>query len=496
MDQRNILYSNNPLIEFEAGPQPQSHYPPEPCILLGSMPNYPQPNMPNILPPPGNIHGFDFPHHDAAAAFYGNSQYAHQFHPNTNLELGVPAPAAFYNPYFNPGSGMFSAAPINHGSRDSSGSYQGGAVFPNGFGRHNGFRGSCKRNNAEGSPTNAHYGFNPSSAPGSSMPPANTFQFDDGVLVMDAGFPIPDYRGSFTSPSFVPQTPAWCDHPSNGLAGDPGALPFNQPPMLPYFEASNVGRGSSEVANVGGQRFHEGASTSRGGSNFLNSAPMIHQQHEAHPSQMIQGASRYNVNYHPHIATTSTRVPMYNGSQHGHSSMAPPPPTGVRIYRSHRRGLLPDGPQRHRDLPHFRIIPGEGTAVLEFPGYYEISNMIDHHRDMRLDIDYMSYEELLALGERIGNVNTGLSEETIESNLKTRIYRSSTASINLEELPSTDERSDSCVICQDEYMEGDKLGILDCGHEYHVSCVLKWLPVKNACPVCKSIALDIERKDG
>ncbi|KAJ4848596.1 hypothetical protein Tsubulata_020265 [Turnera subulata] len=33
--------------------------------------------------------------------------------------------------------------------------------------------------------------------------------------------------------------------------------------------------------------------------------------------------------------------------------------------------------------------------------------VFDQYRDMRLDVDRMSYEELLALGDRIGNVNTG-----------------------------------------------------------------------------------------
>jgi len=36
------------------------------------------------------------------------------------------------------------------------------------------------------------------------------------------------------------------------------------------------------------------------------------------------------------------------------------------------------------------------VALLEFPSFYEVDyemdNLIDHHRDMRLDIDDMSYE--------------------------------------------------------------------------------------------------------
>lgn len=52
------------------------------------------------------------------------------------------------------------------------------------------------------------------------------------------------------------------------------------------------------------------------------------------------------------------------------------------------------------------------------------------------------FQELLALGEQIGHVTTGLSEETIFSHLKTRTY------MNLEEAACTDEETDFCVVCQ------------------------------------------------
>ena len=57
-------------------------------------------------------------------------------------------------------------------------------------------------------------------------------------------------------------------------------------------------------------------------------------------------------------------------------------------------------------------------------------------------------QELLALGERIGNVNTGLSEETIMSKLKTRTYSTFATNINLEEVAPIDQEPDSCIICQ------------------------------------------------
>lgn len=88
--------------------------------------------------------------------------------------------------------------------------------------------------------------------------------------------------------------------------------------------------------------------------------------------------------------------------------------------------------------------------ILDHSVFFGMGDMHDRHRDMRLDVDNMSYEvrapqsflhldsehfifcqnrdfrfkfqELLALEERIGNVSTGLNEETIMARLKQHKY--------------------------------------------------------------------------
>ncbi|KAI4389891.1 hypothetical protein MLD38_002061 [Melastoma candidum] len=112
---------------------------------------------------------------------------------------------------------------------------------------------------------------------------------------------------------------------------------------------------------------------------------------------------------------------------------------------------------------------------------FGMADMHDQHRDMRLDVDNMSYEELLALEERIGNVSTGLSEETILAQLKRCPHTASTTGSTHEIEP--------CCICQEEYNSEDELGALECGHDFHRDCIKQWLMHKNSCPICKATGL-------
>ncbi|KAK9279836.1 hypothetical protein L1049_013518 [Liquidambar formosana] len=112
----------------------------------------------------------------------------------------------------------------------------------------------------------------------------------------------------------------------------------------------------------------------------------------------------------------------------------------------------------------------------------------DQHRDMRLDIDNMSYEELLALEERMGNVSTALTEETVAKCLKRSIYETTPPEVGTMGFGREDDDV-KCSICQEEYVVGDEVGrLLQCEHRYHVVCIHQWLRLKNWCPVCKTCA--------
>ncbi|OIT39856.1 putative e3 ubiquitin-protein ligase hip1 [Nicotiana attenuata] len=74
-------------------------------------------------------------------------------------------------------------------------------------------------------------------------------------------------------------------------------------------------------------------------------------------------------------------------------------------------------------------------------------------------------------------------EEIIEKCLRTRTYCGSTSTSKVE----VNSEGEICVICQGEYVNDEIIGTLECGHEYHISCIKKWLlRGKKTCPICRS----------
>uniref|UniRef100_A0A0V0HZR5 RING-type E3 ubiquitin transferase n=1 Tax=Solanum chacoense TaxID=4108 RepID=A0A0V0HZR5_SOLCH len=210
-----------------------------------------------------------------------------------------------------------------------------------------------------------------------------------------------------------------------------------------------------------------------------------------------QGPPQYHHHLSPNMQTmaghTMSSYPQMTASpgrqlQLSSSNMGPLLPSGFRMYRPHQREFM----MRGTNASHHNL--RNGVSMLGVPRFRGV-HVVDQHRDMRLDVDRMTYEELLALGERIGNVSIGLSEDIIVANLKTRIFLSTETPSPLENVASDQDQKTVCVICQADFKDGEKIGILNCGHEYHEECVKKWLGVKNSCAICKSAALSTEKKD-
>ena len=68
-----------------------------------------------------------------------------------------------------------------------------------------------------------------------------------------------------------------------------------------------------------------------------------------------------------------------------------------------------------------------------------------------------------------------------------RLPKSSLKKIPTKKFEAGDEeRYETCCICLDDYVLGDKLRILPCDHAYHMKCIDPWLlKNKRVCPQCR-----------
>ncbi|KAL3636896.1 hypothetical protein CASFOL_019195 [Castilleja foliolosa] len=461
-------HRNNPftghMIDTQTHQQAQARSHPEPCIFYRPVLNFPQPNnMHHSVVPEGNHCNFNFQLTPPERSMYF---FAPHQHPGPNLDLAIATPSGHSNPYLAPPFAI----------RD----------IPTQLNHEGIVGGSFKRKNALVGPS--------SSVPSSSETDVITFvQPDSAVLGRNNGHLM---QGGFVAPPPIvvglPGGNMWPDGHFGSNNVDAGAFGWNHAP-IPYVHHAVDMSASVNGANNRNSNGYMPPPFAEG------HIPNPHHHHHPLPMQGARGYNNVNlplsqvssnsgINYHQFQDIVDVR-PTFIASPHV-------PPTGFRLYRPQQREIVFDSSARANISPFLRMLPEDEVAILEFPGYQEVvADSMDQHRDMRLDIDHMSYEELLALEEHIGCVGTGLPEGFIRDYLKVRTFTSSPARLNLEGQISPNQPINFCVICQTDYEKKDKIGTIDCGHEYHKECIKKWLLLKNTCPVCKSTALSRKAKD-
>ena len=124
--------------------------------------------------------------------------------------------------------------------------------------------------------------------------------------------------------------------------------------------------------------------------------------------------------------------------------------------------------QRERQIAHLRR--------REMMMNYLMTMLLGLRQRSELDypnVDNMSYEELLALEERMGNVNKGLSQEKLDK-------------IPTQKFSRYKFIDDKCIICQYEFQSNEKVKVLPCKHCFHPDCIDEWLKNQKACPYCKT----------
>ncbi|CAJ1930155.1 unnamed protein product [Cylindrotheca closterium] len=160
-------------------------------------------------------------------------------------------------------------------------------------------------------------------------------------------------------------------------------------------------------------------------------------------------------------------------------------------------------------LPHnARPLEASLSHVAEAYYAHQATQQVDEFLSNEQHLDYVVTQFDIARMAR--NASKHLDVESILS-LPTLTYHCSTSkdcrdgdeineSWSLVTAPNMDKvteevamESNICVICMEEYVEGDGLRVLPCNHSFHVGCIDRWLSgshshlecVTNGCPVCK-----------
>ncbi|KAL6957811.1 RING-type E3 ubiquitin transferase, partial [Sarracenia purpurea var. burkii] len=451
MGQRSMLQTSE-MIDLELDQQAQSPLRPVSCVLFGSMTSFRHP-LHTILPTAENTANLDFHHLPDSpenALFYGMAQYSgFQHHPARNFDMGVATASNYYNPSMTQSGTRVFPLPLNQGSHNLLPSSSNGRIvgvatdnyIRNDHHFMDGIGVSFKRKNADGIQGSFQY-CNASAGSSFSIAPLNTWPIEPGVTMVDAApFLLPEYLGNDRLPAmevrsqrtvrntsdamgpdsmlayypnhliqanylgqaFPTANSHWLDQQFRSNGADGGTLSWSLAPAMTYFHGGSNSGGCTEPGTMSAQGYQETASN-RTSTNFRH-LPHIHLGHPSfhHPSQSMQGMRGQNINFHSQVGTSfhrlSTNSSSYismntfqDGVDVGPRYVGHGPPTGLRMSQHHRRPFMPEATVRHHDLPYFRVLPADEVVTLEIPSYYEVGNSIDHHREMRLDIDLMSYE--------------------------------------------------------------------------------------------------------
>jgi len=109
-------------------------------------------------------------------------------------------------------------------------------------------------------------------------------------------------------------------------------------------------------------------------------------------------------------------------------------------------------------------------------------------RNIDIDIDNMSYEQILNLQEQIGDVKQDKWSRRAKRVIQERCEVATCAEFRRQGYTLTDQ----CLICQHNFLEGEQILRLPCNHMFHYGCSHEWLSRHDTCCLCKK---SIEAED-
>ncbi|KAM4596452.1 E3 ubiquitin-protein ligase Arkadia isoform 3-T3 [Fundulus diaphanus] len=147
----------------------------------------------------------------------------------------------------------------------------------------------------------------------------------------------------------------------------------------------------------------------------------------------------------------------------------------------------------HSHLPHYHPPPRLHhfpISLMHTTGISEVTYPHIRYISSRMTGFGRTYEDLLHLEERLGTVNRGASQGTIERCTYPHKYKKRKLHGKQDEDEGADEDTEEkCTICLSILEEGEDVRRLPCMHLFHQLCVDQWLLTNKKCPICR---VDIE----
>ncbi|XP_069480480.1 E3 ubiquitin-protein ligase Arkadia isoform X3 [Ambystoma mexicanum] len=235
--------------------------------------------------------------------------------------------------------------------------------------------------------------------------------------------------------------------------------------------------------------------------------PPTHQSISHHIPTAAPTAQRL----HPHEVIQRMEVQRRRLMQHPTRAHERPPPHPHRMHPNYGHGHHIQVPQTmssharqaaERAAWEMGLETGVTTASYPPPLHPHLAHY--HHPAPRLhhlQIGALPLMELIHLEERLGNVNRGASQGTIERCTYPHKYKKvstdwfSQRKLHCkqeeeeEELELEEDTEEKCTICLSILEEGEDVRRLPCMHLFHQVCVDQWLITNKKCPICR---VDIE----
>jgi hypothetical protein len=110
-----------------------------------------------------------------------------------------------------------------------------------------------------------------------------------------------------------------------------------------------------------------------------------------------------------------------------------------------------------------------------------MNNMSNMMNNMNAMFNNMFNNNKMGMGyidfNNMNNENMGNGvEPTILNNLETT---------KLKDISKLEDDKKNCIICMEDFMNGDEVIYLPCLHVFHNTCILEWFKRHDDCPVCK-----------